>query len=82
MVRRFLEYSLRHRRPIRLVWSVGEEMKSANVTVVSLTDTDVFYTTAKRKNRPDVLSLRDVLSASYARGDSGSLDSTENPEGD
>ena len=77
MFRRFLEYSLRHGRPVRLLWTQGDEMKSGNVTVVALTDADVSFTTAKNRTKPATLPLSCVLGASYARGDDGSLDGAE-----
>ena len=71
LTRRFLDYSLHWRRPIRLVWMAGEEIQTGNVTVIRLGESSFDYTSARSRTRPLTLPLDDVLSAAYARGDDG-----------
>ena len=68
MVRRFLQYSLDHRRPVRVLFA--SSMKYRNITVVLLEGDAVTYLTAGRKT-PLRADIGDILSASYARGDDG-----------
>ena len=71
MVRRFLEYSLRHRRPVKAVWLEDGVMKSGNLTVTGMDETSVSYVTARTKTKPGLMLIDDILSVSYARGDEG-----------
>lgn len=68
MVRRFLQYSLDHNRPVRVLFA--SSMKYKNITVVLLEGDSVSYLTAGRKT-PIRADIGDILSASYARGDDG-----------
>lgn len=71
MIRRFLQYSLRHQRPIKAVWTQGEDIVSRNLTVVALGEDSFFYLSARNKKTPLELPIQDLLSCCYARGDSG-----------
>ncbi|MBQ8081727.1 MAG: hypothetical protein IJ240_07485 [Clostridia bacterium] len=66
---RFLQYSLRHNRPIRVLIG-GETMKYMNVTVIAIGETEFAYLRAGRK-RPETMPFSDLLAVSYARGDDG-----------
>lgn len=68
MVKRFLAYSLAHNRPVKVL--LADTMKYCNITVIALGEEEVSFLTARRK-APVTLPLRDILSASYARGDDG-----------
>lgn len=68
MVKRFLQYSLDHNRPVRVLLS--DTMKYKNITVIMLEGNSVSYLTAGRK-RPLTVEADKILSASYARGDDG-----------
>ena len=68
MVRRFLQYSLEHNRPVRVLFA--DTMKYKNITVIQLEGDTAAYLTAGRK-RPLTVDIGDILSASYARGDDG-----------
>ena len=65
MIRRFLEYSLAHHRPVKALFA--DTMKYKNITVVLLEENRVSYLTAGRKTA----DLDQLLSVSYARGDDG-----------
>ncbi len=81
MVRRFLEYSLRRGRAVKLVWLAEGGMKSGGVRVIRLGDTDFDYLPARGKT-PRTMRVEDVLSAAYARGDDGSLEPDDEREAD
>ncbi|MBQ9264797.1 MAG: hypothetical protein IJ189_11415 [Clostridia bacterium] len=68
MVRRFLTYSLKHNRPVKVLFA--DTMKYKNITVVLLEGDTVGYLTAGRK-KPLTTAVDNLLSASYARGDDG-----------
>ena len=68
MVRRFLQYSLEHGRPVRALFA--DTMKYKNITVLLLEENRVRYLTAGRK-KPLEAEMENILSASYARGDDG-----------
>ena len=68
MVRRFLAYSLAHNKPVKVL--LADEMKFKNITVIDLQEDQVACLVSGRK-KPLVLSLSQILSASYARGDDG-----------
>lgn len=78
MTRRFLEYSLRYRRPIKAVWLEGDQIMTGSLTVTALRDDSFTYTAGRGKKTPREMPLGDLLSASYARGDDG--DSMKNAE--
>ena len=71
MTRRFLAYSLSHQLPVKVVWMEEEKMVSRNLTVIALRETDFDYLSARNKKVPRTMQMDDVLSCSYARGDSG-----------
>ncbi len=72
LLHRFLSYSLRHQRPIRVMWMAeGGQLKHMNLTVQALDDTGIQYLSARNKKTPRRLALQDILGASYARGDDG-----------
>ena len=68
MVRRFLQYSLEHNRPVKVLFA--DTMKYKNITVVLLEGEKVSYLTAGRKTALTA-EIGNILSASYARGDDG-----------
>lgn len=68
MVRRFLIYSLDHGRPVKVLFA--DTMKFQNIRVSAIEDDRVTFFRAGRKT-PDTVSLEQILSASYARGDDG-----------
>ena len=68
MIRRFLEYSLAHGRPVKALFA--DSLKYKNITVVLLEENRVSYLTAGRKT-PVTAELDQLLSVSYARGDDG-----------
>ena len=66
---RFLRYSLRHNRPVRVL--VQEEtMRYINLTVIALSEEGFSYRRAGRRT-PGTLRYDQVLAVSYARGDDG-----------
>jgi hypothetical protein len=71
MVKRFLEYSLRHRRPVKAVWLEDGVMKTGNLTVTGMDETSISYVTARKKLKPGLMLIDDILSVAYARGDDG-----------
>ncbi len=71
MIRRFLQYSLRHARPIKVVWTEGENILSRNLTVVKIEEESFDYLSSRNKKVPRQMLFEDVLSCCYARGDSG-----------
>lgn len=71
MIERFLRYSLRWRCPVKLVILEGDDIKTLNATVVSLSPERVSLITARNKKTPRELPLCAVLAAGYARGDDG-----------
>ena len=76
MIERFLQYSLRHNRPVRAL--VQEDtMKYETLTVIALDEQNVSYITSRRKT-PKTLPLNQILAVSYARGDDG--DTLKNQE--
>ena len=68
MVRRFLQYSLEHNKPVKVLFA--DTMKYKNITVILLKGDTVSYLTAGRK-KPLCTTIENILSASYARGDDG-----------
>ena len=70
MVHRFLEYSLRYRRPIKAVWLEDGKLLPGTLTVTALGE-DAFSFTSARRKAPREMPVTAVLSASYARGDDG-----------
>lgn len=80
MIRRFLEYSLHHGRPVKIIFlSEKGVMQAKNITVCALDEQALHYRCGAGGKKPKVLPLDSILSASYARGDSGDT-LTENNE--
>ena len=66
---RFLRYSLRHNRPVRVL--VQEEtLRYLNLTVIDLLE-DGFASRKAGRRTPGILRYDQVLAVSYARGDDG-----------
>lgn len=66
---RFLRYSMRHNRPVRVLVQ-EDKLHYLNLTVIEM-DADGFsYLKAGRK-KPGRFSFDQVLAVSYARGDDG-----------
>ena len=68
MVKRFLLYSLDHRRPVKVLFS--DNMKFKNIQVTALDKESVSYLLPGRK-KAVTSPISSILSASYARGDDG-----------
>ena len=79
MINRFLLYSLKHQRAIKVMLMPGIEPQSFNLTVQEISETSFSYLSAKNKIKTKELLIDDVLAASYARGDDG--DTLRNKEG-
>ena len=77
-LQRFLAYSLRHKRPIKIIVMDTQGTRSINVTVQTFDDFTISYLSAKNKKIPRQIALDDLLTATYARGDEG--DSLKNEE--
>lgn len=71
---RFLRYSLKHQRPIRVLLMPGHKPAQLNLTVQQMDQTGLEYLSARNKLQPRRLAYDDILSAGYARGDDGSTD--------
>lgn len=68
MLERFLQYSLDHHRPVRVL--MADTLKYQNILVLALEDSQVSFLSSGRK-MPKTLPLSAFLSAAYARGDDG-----------
>jgi hypothetical protein len=77
-LQRFLAYSLRHKRPIKIIVMDRDGARSMNVAVQAYDDQSVSYLSAKNKKVPRHIARDDLLAATYARGDDG--DSLKNEE--
>ncbi len=66
----FLRYSMAHGRRIKAILMIEASMVQQNITIVRYTDEDFTYTSSKQKT-PRTLPLSSLLSAGYARGDTG-----------
>ncbi|MDD2647272.1 MAG: hypothetical protein PHI27_01310 [Eubacteriales bacterium] len=69
-MKRFLEYSLYHQRMVRAVFMQGGVITERNIRVTALEENRVVFTVSGKKT-PIELPVDDILSVSYARGDSG-----------
>ncbi len=78
MTRRFLEYSLRYRRPVKAVWMEEGRILTGSLTVTALGEDRFTYVAGRGKKTPREMRIADLLSAAYARGDDG--DSLKNTE--
>ena len=72
MVEQFLRYSLAHGRAIRVIL-MKEWRCRRTITVLSFDDSVIAYRAGAR-GKPQQMDRADLLSASYARGDQGSLE--------
>lgn len=77
MIDRFLLYSLEHHKKIVLMVMDEKGIRRLNVTVTSIGDEAVEYTTGRSEKKKSI-AFADILSASYARGDDG--DTLKNEE--
>ena len=77
-LQRFLAYSLRRQRPVRVIVMDARGTRSMNITVQAHDERGVSYLSAKNKKIPRFIALDELLAASYARGDEG--DSLKNEE--
>ena len=66
---RFLTYSLRHNRPVKVLIQ-AEKMKYVNLTVIAM-DQETFSCRQAGKKNPVTFSYDQVLAVTYARGDDG-----------
>ena len=66
---RFLIYSLRTNRPVRVLLT-GDKMKYVNLTVLEINDESFIGLKAGRKT-PVTVPFNQILAVSYARGDNG-----------
>ena len=78
MVRRFLQYSLDHQRPVKALFA--DTMKFQNIRVTAIDGDQVSFLRPGRK-KPVTIPIEEILSASYARGDDGdTLKYAESPK--
>ncbi len=66
----FLRYSMAHGRRIKAILLVDGQMMQQNIIIVRYTDEEFSYTSSKQK-KPHTLPRGSLLSAGYARGDTG-----------
>ncbi|MDD2429654.1 MAG: hypothetical protein PHQ85_08740 [Eubacteriales bacterium] len=71
MIQRFLEYSLRYGKPVKVMWITDAQILSRNLTVTRVGEEDFDYVSTQNKKSPRTMLKSDVLSCSYARGDDG-----------
>ena len=81
MLRRFLEYSLKHGKAIKVIMMEDDRMVTRNITVVHLESDCVSFLSAANRKKPRKIALEYLLSAAYARGDDGTTLRTEKKEG-
>lgn len=74
MIRRFLRYSLRHQRPIKVLFSDEEgTIKALNLRVTELREDCFSYFSASNRKTPRELPIASLLSCAYGRGDHGEI---------
>ncbi|MGI6655033.1 MAG: hypothetical protein ACOX55_13175 [Christensenellales bacterium] len=73
MLEQFLRYSLAHGRAIRVILMKNGVMSTRTITVLSFDDSVITYR-AGTHGKLQQMDRADLLSASYARGDQGSLE--------
>lgn len=66
----FLRYSMAHGRRIKAILLLDGQMMQQNIVIMRFSNEDFTYTSAKQKT-PRTLPLSCLLSAGYARGDTG-----------
>ena len=71
LLERFLQYSLRYQRPIRVLVLQDEKPRAMNIMVETTDETTSTCRTGPKGRNRLVLQRTDVLSAGYARGDRG-----------
>ena len=69
MYQRFLIYSMRTNRPVRILLS-DDGMRYVNMTVLSM-DENSFLALKRGRKTPVSIPYDQVLAVSYARGDNG-----------
>ncbi len=77
-LQRFLAYSMRYQRPIKVLVMDAAGTRSMNMTVQAYDGQSVSYLSAKNRKHARSIALDDILAAAYARGDEG--DSLRNEE--
>lgn len=73
LVDKFLQYSLTHQRPIKVMLMEEDRLASFNLTVQAIDEEGILYLSARNKKQPRRLRYDQLLSASYARGDDGDI---------
>lgn len=66
----FLRYSMDHGRRIKAILLIDGQMVQQNIVIVRFTHEEFTYTSVKQK-KPRTLPQNCLLSAGYARGDTG-----------
>jgi hypothetical protein len=66
----FLRYSMDHGRRIKAILLLDGGMVQQNIVIVRFTQEEFTYTSSKLK-KPQTLPIGSLLSAGYARGDTG-----------
>ncbi len=66
----FLRYSMAYGRRIRAILLLDGAMVQQNITIIRYSFEEFTYTSARQKN-PRTLPMASLLSAGYARGDTG-----------
>ena len=66
----FLRYSMAHGRRIKAILLIEEQMVQQNITILHYNPKEFTYTSAKQR-KPRTLPMKCLLSAGYARGDTG-----------
>lgn len=69
-MKRFLQYSLEHGRKIRAVLMLDGQMVQRTLLVLEESATEITALVGSGK-KPRSISLEDILSCDYARGDHG-----------
>lgn len=69
-VEEFLRYSMAHGRRIKAILLIDDQMVQQSITILDYSSQEFTYTSAKQK-RPRTLPMQCLLSAGYARGDTG-----------
>jgi hypothetical protein len=69
----FLRYSMDHGRRIKAILLMDGQMVQQNIVIIRYTQEEFTYTSVKQK-KPRTLPISSLLSAGYARGDSGETD--------
>ena len=81
LVERFLIYSLKHQRAIKVMLMQDDKPQTLNLSVQSMDEDGFYYLSAKNKQQAKYLRYDDVLAASYKRGDSGEVSDIKENKG-